>query len=275
MGDIRLSIALVTRNRSESLRRCLSSLAAQDAPLHEIVISDDSDAALADETRQVAADFSARYSTGPRRGLYANRNAAALACTGTHVRTMDDDHTFPPGHFALCLAAVASDPGALWTTGEIGFIDGKFYDRADTASQLHPAGVGCAVDDPDDNWAIADGATIYPAEIFARGLRMAEEFRYGASYLEFGALLYRHGWRSRCVGGALVEHHADAATVLRDEPESRLFASLCYNLYFRPSRPRLLRFMLPCLARRPSLISRLPVLLRLARLRWRGPATTK
>lgn len=274
-AEIQLSIALVTRNRPENLRRCLSSVRRQSAQPREIMVSDDSTTPASREaTRAVAEEFGARYQEGPRRGLYANRNAAALACTGTHIRTMDDDHTLPPDHLALCLEAVGRDPQAIWTTGETGYIDGKYFDHADTASQLHPAGVGCAVGDPDDNWAIADGSTIYPREIFDRGFRMVEEFPYGMSYLEFGALLYRHGIRSRCVRGAEVEHHAEMETVLRDHPESRLFASLCYHLYFRPSRLRALRYLLPILARQPALARSLGRLRRMAEERWRALSKT-
>jgi glycosyltransferase involved in cell wall biosynthesis len=269
ISDVRLSVALVTRNRPESLRRCLASLRAQEAQPAEIVVSDDSaNPADIEITRGLANEFNAIYRTGPRRGLYANRNFAALACTGTHVRTVDDDHTFPAGHFASCLEAARSDPRAIWTVGEIGYIDGKYFDRAETASQLHPAGVGCAIEDLDDNWGIADGSTIYPRDVFELGYRMVEDFSYGMSYLEFGAFLYRRGYRSRCVRGAYVEHHADLATVTRDHPESRLFASLCYNLYFRPSAFRTLRYIGPILCRKPSLIPHVRPLLKLARERW-------
>ena len=44
---------------------------------------------------------------------------AALGCLGTHVRSVDDDHEFPPGHTAACYAAVRADPEAIWTIGEI------------------------------------------------------------------------------------------------------------------------------------------------------------
>src|SRR5579871_6053382 len=122
--DLRLSIALLTRQRPDSLRRCLASIRAQEVQPHEIVVADDSDdPSIGSAT---AEEFGARHLVGPRRGLYANRNAAALACRGTHVRTMDDDHTLPAGHLALCCDAVARDPQALWTCGERSFIDGKF-----------------------------------------------------------------------------------------------------------------------------------------------------
>jgi len=178
MSDpIQLSIALVTRNRPERLRRCLASLRAQDAQPIEIVVSDDSDNPSI--AAAIARQFGARHMAGPRRGLYANRNTVALACTGTHIRTMDDDHTFPPGHLQQCLEALTHDPQALWTCGERSFFGEEQHDFTAHAAQLHPSGAACAVDDPDDNWAIADGATIYPRAVFARGFRFVEEFGYG------------------------------------------------------------------------------------------------
>ena len=266
--DVRISVALVTRDRPASLRHCLESLRAQSAQPFEVVVSDDSGEEHVAATRRMAAEYRCRYVEGPRRGLYANRNSAARQCAGTHVRTMDDDHTFPEGHFTQCIDAVRSDPRSVWTTGETGYIGGKFYDRAETASQLHPSGVGCPVQDLDDNWAVADGSTIYPAEIFKRGLWMVEDFAYGMSYLEFGAYISKHGFRSRCVRGALVEHHAEPATVGRDNPGSRLFASLCYNLHFRPDVMRAVRYSATTLLHTPWLAAKLLPLARMARLRW-------
>ena len=125
--------------------------------------------------------------------------------------------------------------------------------------------MACAVADPDDNWAIADGATIYPREIFDGGGRFLEDYAYGSSYLEFGALLYYRGWRSRCVPGAFIEHHADAATLTRFEPRSCLFASLCYNLRFRPHAFRVVRYAAPY-ARH---FGALPAMLRKIATRWK------
>lgn len=261
-APIQLSIALVTRNRPESLQRCLASVQAQGAQPFEIVVSDDSDAPSI--ATAIAAEFGARHIAGPRRGLYANRNAVALACRGTHIRTMDDDHTLPPGHLGACLGALARDSESLWTCGEKSFIDEHPNTFTEHAAQLHPSGAAEAVKDPDDNWAIADGATIYPREVFDRGFRFIEEFGYGSSYLEFGALLYARGWRSRCIPGAFVEHHDQAAAQNRRAPLSCLYASLCYNLHFRRNLLRAVRHAAPHAAH----FGALPHLLHLARERW-------
>jgi glycosyltransferase involved in cell wall biosynthesis len=242
-SNIRLSVALVTCNRADSLERCLSSLRAQSVQPFEVCVSDDSLADEAERTREVATRYGCTYSVGPRRGLYANRNSAAVRCKGSHIRTMDDDHTFPRDHFAQCLQSLKADPAAIWTTGEIGYLRDEFVGVARTANQLDPSGVGEAVQDRDDNWGIADGSTIYPRQIFDRGFLMVEEFGFGSSYLEFGAYLYKNGWTCRCIPEAAVEHHA--ALLSDSDTLSQLYASICFNRYFRPDRRRLMQYLAP------------------------------
>lgn len=262
---IQLSVALVTRNRPASLERSLTSLWAQEVRPFEVIISDDSDAEIAPVIQRIAGTFGCTYLRGPRRGLYANRNFVALSCRGTHIRTMDDDHILPPEHLSKCLAAVQTDRNAIWTTGEQGFVKGRPEEFVEeTAGQLGPAGVGEPVKNVDDNWGIADGSTIYPREVFGRGFRMIEEFGFGSSYLEFGAYLYRHGWKCRCVPGAVVEHHFIA--ISRADPLSQRFASICYNRYFRPNAFRLVRYLAPHWESWPKLAN----LFEMARRRWKA-----
>lgn len=273
---IQISIALVTRNRPESLERCLRSLRQQNVQPFEVVISDDSDSELSNQVKCLSDRWGCRYITGPRRGLYANRNHAALACQGTHIRTMDDDHEFPEGHMERCLEAVVNDPSSVWTTGEIGLLEGQQLWRIKTANQLCPSGVGGRVTDLNDNWSISDGSTIYPRIVFDRGHRMVEEYGYGSSYLEFGAYLYRHGFRSRCVKDATVIHHANLQTIKRDTSEaimSRFFASLCFNIYFQRNISLALKYILSYnfrLLERGKLYLALPFLLSKVHQRWAG-----
>jgi glycosyltransferase involved in cell wall biosynthesis len=243
-----LSIALLTRNRPASLERCVASVRSQSVQPDEIVISDDSEGSDRAAVQAIAQRWDCRYIPGPQRGLYANRNHTALACTSTHIRTMDDDHCLPPGHLEQCWQAIHRDPAAIWTTGERGYVDGEFYCHSDRANQLCPSGVGMRITNPDDNWGIADGSTIYPRTVFDRGLRMVDDFNsYGESFLEFGAYLYRHGFKSRCIPAAYVEHYADRLTITRRSRGiyiSRLYASIAFNRYFCPDRRRLLRYCL-------------------------------
>lgn len=246
-SEIRLSIALVTRNRPESLERCLRSLRTQSVQPFEVIVSDDSDSTFVEMTQAVAQRWNCQYIKGPQRGLYANRNHVAKACKGTHIRTMDDDHVLSDRHLEKCLQAISSDPLAIWTTGEIGFIDGNYYGETKVAFQLSPSGFGKLVQDPDNNWGIADGSTIYPREIFDKGYFMVEGFGYGSWYLEYGAFLYRNGYRSRCIPDALIMHYANKVTLERLDFNifySRFYASLAYNIYFQPNLILTLRYLL-------------------------------
>lgn len=266
--DLRLSIALVTRNRPDSLRACLESVRSQSLQPFEIIVSDDSDEAVVPEVQSVSNFFGCTYRTGPRRGLYANRNAVALACRGTHIRTMDDDHTFPAGHFTKCHEALESDCRAIWACDEIGFVEGRKHAGPSAAPQLQPAGVGGPVVTPDRCWAIADGASMYPREIFDHGLRLTEDFGYGSSYLEFGAYVYRHGYYSRLLRSTHVNHFADASTLSRRSLPSVLHASLCFNLYFDKNFYRALKYGLSYLARSGACRRQFSHILRAVKARW-------
>jgi len=238
MQETRLSVALVTRNRPSSLERTLISLRNQNVHAWETIISDDSDPEQAADVRQLAANYQCGYVSGPHRGLYANRNHAALACKGTHIRTIDDDHEFPPGHMGECLAAIACDPEAVWIIGE--FLPGQ--DRASKSAecpgQLGPRGFSVLPADADDCWAIADGATIYLRKIFDSGLRFAEAFRFGAPYLEFGSRLHFFGYRIRQLTSTYVIHHFEAGKRSLADPEeemaSEFFAMLCHSFIYQP-----------------------------------------
>jgi glycosyltransferase involved in cell wall biosynthesis len=244
----RLSVALVTRNRPESLDRTLRSLRAQDAQPFEVVVSDDSDPELLELSREVMQKHGARHLVGPRRGLYANRNAAALACRGSHVRTMDDDHEFPPGHMAACLRAVADRPETVWVIGECLRGGEGTTQPWISPSQLHPRGHSVTPPEGSRIWAIADGATIYPREIFDCGLRFSESFMFGAAYLEWGSRLRWLGWGIRHLSETYVIHHLDLQARsfhnVRTNAGSRLFAGLCHSFIYQPSpRGRALTLM--------------------------------
>src|ERR1700758_2910460 len=134
--EIRLSVALITRNRPVSLERGLASLRAQGEQPFEVIVSDDSDAGIAPIIQKIAGAFGCRYLCGPKKGLYANRNFAAANCLGTHIRTMDDNHVLPCDHLSKCVAAIRRDRNAIWTTGEHGFIEERLVGIAETAGQL-------------------------------------------------------------------------------------------------------------------------------------------
>jgi glycosyltransferase involved in cell wall biosynthesis len=231
-----VSFALSTRNRVSSLERTLGSLRAQEVQPFEIVISDDSDDSEKAAVRAVAERFGCRYVEGPRRGLYANRNHSATHCAGTHVRTVDDDHEFPPSHVSTCLDAVERDPEAIWIIGER--LPGQLpSDGNRCPPQLHPRGFSVTPPPGGAIWAIADGATIYPRRLFDEGLRYSEDFPFGASYLEWGSRLHWLGYRIRHLQETHVVHHYDPETRSfldeRVDLSSRFFAMFAHAFLYQ------------------------------------------
>ncbi len=231
---VRLSVALVTRNRPDSLERCLKSLRAQNVQPEEVVISDDSDDAFAPQVEALAGRYGCRCIKGPRRGLYANRNHAAAACGGTHVRTMDDDHEFPAGHFEIVMKRIRSSPESIWIIGEFG---GGLPPRfpVPCPGEIHPRGFSKTPENPDDCYGMSDGAAVFPKEVLARH-PMLEQFPMGVSYLEFGARLKALGRRLRQIPETYVIHHcvfgpAEPVRARNTDKSAFIAALLTYTTY--------------------------------------------
>lgn len=238
MKDISLSVALVTRNRPASLERTLRSLQPQRSHLAQVVISDDSSDQYCDETERIARSYDCQYIRGPQRGLYANRNHAALACSGTHIRTMDDDHEFPEDHFQKCSEALRDDPDSIWIIGEHYPSESNHSVPPACPGQLMARGYSLGPVDSQHCWAISDGATIYPRAIFDRGIRYVESLKFGAGYLEFGSRLHWLGYRIRQLLTTYVIHHFDpsARSFMDAEVDmtSQFFAMLCHSWIYQP-----------------------------------------
>ncbi len=232
-----MSVAVVARNRPERLERTLHSVRAQSVQPWEVVVSDDSDPEHVEAVRRVCERLGCRYVPGPRRGLYANRNSAALACGGTHVRTMDDDHELPQLHFERCLEALERDRASIWVIGEWYSWDER-DDPAPCPGELHPRGFSVPPRDPQRCAALGDGSTIFPREVFDRGIRYAEEFTFGIVYLELAERLVYLGYRIRHLDTTCVVHHPAAArSIVAPEMEeaARMYAMLCHSFLYRPA----------------------------------------
>lgn len=219
---VSLSVALVTRNRPRSLERCLASWRRQADGPDEIVVSDDSDDAGTVESARIAREYACRYIRGPRRGLYANRNQASLASSGSHIISADDDHTHPADYSVVVRDLIATDPGRVW-----------IFSERDAASpeaplscppELHRSGMGCSPRDPSRCAAIADGTSVYPREVFDTGLRYDERFAFGGLWYLWGKLLAARGWRISYSPRTFVFHHLEPVDPLpgvgrTDDPE--------------------------------------------------------
>ena len=206
----KLSVALVTRNRAESLARTLESLKRQNIQPFEIVISDDSD--IETEIRlnkKLALQYSCKYVQGPERGLYANRNFVAKHCSGTHIRTMDDDHEFPENHINECIKAINEEQNTIWTIGEYYPPDKTRSLPAPIAGQLHPRGYSYPPKNINKYYGISCGASIYPRSVIDRNILNLECYKFGILYLEYGARLYKNGYVIKPLNSTYVIHHYD------------------------------------------------------------------
>ena len=236
--EIRIDVALVTRNRPDSLQRCLQSLRSQDRQPSEVVVSDDSNEAATVRVRSIVEEFGCRYIRGPRQGLYANRNHAAKLCRGSHVRNMDDDHFFPEDHFAQCIDAVEREPDVIWNIGEYLPDEIPGVPPHPCPGQLHPRGFSCLPADANVYWGLADGAVIFPRKVFDEGHFYYEKYPFGASYLEFGSRLHWLGFTLKHLGETFVYHNFDPlGRSFLDERlnfETRLFAMLCFSFLYQP-----------------------------------------
>ncbi len=242
-SEVSLSVALVTRNRPEILRRCLQSWRSQTIAPFEIVVSDDSDPEHADNARELANEFVCRYVPGPHRGLYANRNHASLSCHGTHILSADDDHTHPVDYVEKVLTAILTDPGRVWVFTERHPASPNEPLRC--PPELHRSGRGAMPNDPSNCAAIADGSSVYPKAIFESGLRYDETYRFGTMWYLWGRVLRRRGWRITFSDATFVWHHVTTegreydANFLRAQIECSTYVQFVAALWVDRSLGRL------------------------------------
>lgn len=213
MDNYKLSIALITRNRPDLLETCMANLHLQPKLWFEIIVSDDSSTEdFIIQNKKVLEKYIVKYVEGPKKGLYANRNYAAKNCSGTHIRTMDDDHTFPANHIKICLDKIAEDPNAVWNIGEYNPTETILSVPHLAPPELHPRGFSVTPIDPQNSRVVSCGATIYPRQIIDLRILNNEEFKFGSSYLEYGARLKYLGYRLRHINETYIIHHFDFAT---------------------------------------------------------------
>lgn len=242
---ISLSVALVTFNRPQCLERCLKSWRAQSVAPLEIVISDDSQESYAAENKRLADQYSCRYTAGPRRGLYANRNHAALSCTGTHILSADDDHTHPPEYVAKVLEQIDKDPQRIWIFAERSENLAR-NEKPSCPPELDRSGHGRAPSDPDHCSAIADGSTVYPQAVFSSGMRCDETYPFGFIWYLWGKELVKNGWRISFSPATHIYNHEDmeerrkSIAALKLQLEVMTYVQIVNALWVTPSLAGLL-----------------------------------
>ena len=240
MDNYKLSVAIVTRNRPDSLAKTLDSLLSQSIQPYEIVISDDSNTENFSALNKTIADKKGcKYVIGPQKGLYANRNHVVKCCTGTHIRTMDDDHTFPEGHIDTCMRKIEEDPTSIWIMGEWYPNAAKDSAKPHCPGEIHPRGFSAYPKDEQNCRAISCGATIYPRIVIDRNILNIEDFKFGYSYLEYGCRLRYFGFRIRHLDDTYVYHeYYNNPPSIDDQYEmldSQVFAMMALSFIYEPT----------------------------------------
>src|ERR1700730_12550737 len=232
MDSIKLSIALVTRDRPQWLHQCLQSWRDQRVQPFEIVVSDDSNESSQLETRRVAEQFGALWLTGPKRGLYANRNRAFRVAKGTHIMSADDDHTHPPGFTAALINAIQSDPEAIWAVTERS--PGNPNGPLPELGEIRSDGTIGPPENPEHSAAVACGSTSYPRKVFDSGLYYDEAYPFGGMWYLWGHQLRKAGFRIRHCRDTFVWHHIESSRSRQNDVEW-LKSELECNLHVQAS----------------------------------------
>jgi len=116
-----ITVVIATRDRTESLQRCLTSLAGLDYPLFDVVVVDSAPSTDATERALRAPQpwtFQVRYLRADRPGLALAHNIALPAVTSEVVAFTDDDVQVDP-HWLSALAEGFAKPEVICVTGLI------------------------------------------------------------------------------------------------------------------------------------------------------------
>lgn len=118
LSSVRLSIAVATCGRPESLARCLDALAAQSRAPDEIIVVDQDPL---QETKDAirSSGLTVRYFEQPKLGLSASRNLALSKASGTILAVTDDDCLPEAGWAAAIVEAFDSERSPTALTGPI------------------------------------------------------------------------------------------------------------------------------------------------------------
>lgn len=116
-----VSIVIGTRNRPESLQRCLESIVRQTVPPHEVLIVDDGalDAAAATRVLERAGVPAVYHNKSHDPGLTKSRNLGIRRSTGDVVLFLDDDVELEPGYVEALIRGYEQHPDAGGVAGRL------------------------------------------------------------------------------------------------------------------------------------------------------------
>ena len=202
---ITLSIGIPSKNRPISLFRCLSSIKKEDNLIYEIIVSNDSESKYQNIYQKICEKFKVKIVSGPKKGLYANHNKLYSICSGSHLRIVDDDHTFPKDHFKKCIESIRKYPEEVLSYGEA---YPENLNKIFLPGELNSRGFSSIPRDYSSCAALSSGASVFP-KIKISNIREIEIYPFGMTWLEFGKRLQKNKINIRVLDNTHVIHHYD------------------------------------------------------------------
>jgi GT2 family glycosyltransferase len=225
-----ISVCICTRNRPDELARTLESVRASSRPVDQVVVSDDSQDSATRELIETRFP-EVTYTTGPRRGLGANRNVAADRATGEFVLFLDDDCLLDERWVERALARLGTngDRGRTIVTGlerNAGNLVGP-ADQDFLGFQRVPYGAGDVLK------TVVINSALFPRGLF-RTHRFDEQLVYGCDEVDLTTRAVAAGYRIRLCPDAVNDHRPSASN--RDyysdfAVSSRIYVT--FKRYFR------------------------------------------
>lgn len=280
MDRPQISVVVATRNRPDSLRALVASLARQtlERSGFEIVIVDDcSDAPLTDLGADGLEPKVLRHDTP--RGPAAARNTGWRAASAPLIAFTDDDCEASAGWLEAMLRA-ARQSDELIVQGRTEPIDPK---------RVHPLTKTMAVRGPTGLFETCN--VVYPRALLERASGFDESFRHACGEdVELGWRALSIGARSEFAGDALVYHTVsqpslrsavagtwkwtDGVRVIAQYPDLRVM--LVGGIFWKPTHPRLILALagfgfMSQLAPRAALLATVPYVAYYARLYRASP----
>nr|WP_062399959.1 glycosyltransferase family A protein [Pseudonocardia sp. AL041005-10] len=115
-----VTVVVATRNRPESLARCLRAVLASDHPaLSVVVVDNDPDDERTELAVRAAGSDRVRYVREPRRGASVGRNRGLAEARTEIVAFTDDDTEVDPAWASRIAGAFAADPELACVSGPV------------------------------------------------------------------------------------------------------------------------------------------------------------
>jgi glycosyltransferase involved in cell wall biosynthesis len=197
----------------DHVEETLDSIAAQTAPVHEIVVVNDGAFREQDAiVDRLAAERGLVLVTEPNSGLGAARNLGLRVASGHYVLPVDADNVLEPDFVERCVHALERDERLAYATSWTRWIDEHGAPLGDGELGYQPLGNWTRLVER-NNWA-GDGTALMRREIFDRGFAWNVELASFEDWFLFRRL-YRAGLYGDVIPRRLVRYRVRELSMLR------------------------------------------------------------